>query len=519
MSVRHKQAIILFVPINAAGHINSSVAIADRLRADHGHQTVFLLVGPPPSGAIVSHGHKLVQLEEAAPYEDYDIEDDEDTSKPVDVELKRRQGKTMRKFEGAAKWPQVTARHEHLFKSKPLEIYKNCAQLACKFIHADLIANNDQVGRAIMALDPDLIVSDSYLPHPLVLLQEKSRPWVRLLTSNPISVTRPSARANPAGLVLRPTSRLGTKLERERIRAEEPERWQSMLAEWRRIDRELGSAFSQSYEMVRHFYQTNGCGQRLAADRSSISSPYLNIYMYPEALDYHQDDDLLEYPPGWLRCDSLIGAPRGRPEEEELRRWSGLLESRLRGRRPEPKLVYFSLGSIASGNLKSMTRFMRILAEDREQRLYVVSKGVNGQRYELNEHNMIGADYIPQTLFLKRAQLAIIHGGNNSITECLYYGVPVIVLPTSSDQFDNAQRIEDLGLGRALDVNECTADQLLGAIGDLLADQPLKARLETISKQMQARDELAKVSHVLGRLVEEKRLDENLARKYDIRLE
>lgn len=81
-------------------------------------------------------------------------------------------------------------------------------------------------------------------------------------------------------------------------------------------------------------------------------------------------------------------------------------------------------------------------------------------------------EYLPQVRLLGSATLAVTHGGNNSVTEALGAGVPLLVLPFSTDQFAGAAAIEDAGVGVALDPNAATVDELVAAIRSLRAPDP-----------------------------------------------
>jgi len=95
---------------------------------------------------------------------------------------------------------------------------------------------------------------------------------------------------------------------------------------------------------------------------------------------------------------------------------------------------------------------------------------------------------VPQAELLKRIDLVVSHGGNNTLNETLYHGKPVIVLPVGGEQHDNASRIEFHGLGYRIDMALLSADTLSNAVEGLRKDAELNQRLKTVSNQLMESD-------------------------------
>jgi len=76
--------------------------------------------------------------------------------------------------------------------------------------------------------------------------------------------------------------------------------------------------------------------------------------------------------------------------------------------------------------------------------------------------------YLPQVRLLGGAAAAVTHGGNNSVTEAIGSGVPLVVLPFSTDQFAGAAAVEAAGFGAVLDPNAASVGELADALRRVL---------------------------------------------------
>jgi MGT family glycosyltransferase len=219
------------------------------------------------------------------------------------------------------------------------------------------------------------------------------------------------------------------------------------------------------------------------------TSPDCNLYVYPRELDY---TDARPLDDTWHRIDSSV-----RETDEDY-----VLPAPLADRPEGSGLVYLSLGSLGGADVALMQRLIDVLGTSRHR--VVVSMGPRADELRLAD-NMTGAATVPQTKVIPQVDLVITHGGNNTTTEAMHFGKPMIVLPLFWDQYDNAQRVDELGYGVRLATYAFTDDDLLGAVDRLLGDTDLRARMDGIGADIRARDGLRRGAGIIERTALERR--------------
>jgi MGT family glycosyltransferase len=302
-------------------------------------------------------------------------------------------------------------------------------------------------------LEPDVLVEDNVVGFPA--LPASGRPWVRIVSCNPAELKDPRVPPTFSGYATGDQSG-----------------WDEFREEYDRVHRELWQDFDG-------FMRESGAPP-LPVLEFIHESAYLNLYLYPAEADYERERPLDER---WQRLDSCV-----RATDEE---WPELADFAGDG-----ALVYLSLGSLGSADVELMKRLVATLAETPHR--YVVSKGPQGGEYEL-ANNMRGAEFLPQTTILPRADLVITHGGNNTVTESFHFGKPMIVLPLFWDQYDNAQRVDELGFGVRLDTYGHEPDELRATVDRLLADDGVRGLLAPISQRLQASPGTVRAAELIER--------------------
>ncbi|MCY7413846.1 MAG: glycosyltransferase, partial [Salinibacterium sp.] len=204
----------------------------------------------------------------------------------------------------------------------------------------------------------------------------------------------------------------------------------------------------------------------------------------PSAFNEHGELLLLNYPAelaspergALLPQHQFLGsAVRDEPRDEQVEQWLAASS--------EP-FVYLSFGSFLSVRDDVLARVcsaLRILGV----RAAIATGSADAAALGPLSSEWLVRGFLPQVRLLKEAAAAVTHGGNNSITESMTHGVPLVVLPFSTDQFAAADAIERNGFGFALAPNTASVEELAEAIEFALhLTGEWRARLEALSASL-----------------------------------
>lgn len=143
------------------------------------------------------------------------------------------------------------------------------------------------------------------------------------------------------------------------------------------------------------------------------------------------------------------------------------LERGLRSGGSRPR-IFASLGSFFSARSDLLRKLAVAFREEPVE--LVLATGVTPiEALEPIPPHWTVDQYLPQPALIGRSNLVITHGGNNTITEALTAGVPVLAGPLSTDQFAGAADVERAGLGRVFDPNFDSSSTIADLAHDVLS--------------------------------------------------
>ena len=130
-------------------------------------------------------------------------------------------------------------------------------------------------------------------------------------------------------------------------------------------------------------------------------------------------------------------------------------------------LIVVSLGTLFNHHAGFYRMSLEALAGSDAQVVVAVGRRVDPAALGEPPSNVIVRQFVPQLELLRRACLFVTHGGMNSVSEALYYDVPLVVIPQGADQVWIANRVAQLGVGKVLDRRQVSAGRLRESVAEV----------------------------------------------------
>lgn len=255
---------------------------------------------------------------------------------------------------------------------------------------------------------------------------------------------------------------------------------------------------------------------------SSFAS-YLLSFLESKNLNFDTFNDMMipfETMPQIVLCPRELDINRSYPNENEIhtgpciyksrneRNLSFFNENLLKIRKD--KIIYASMGSQTKEYPEKAERFFNVIiktmkSDSLKDFHLILSLGSDIKLWNLSKppENVEIHNWVPQIEILKMSSIAIIHGGLGSIKECIYYGVPMLIVPMGRDQLDNAERVEHHRIGFSTGFNVISEEHLQTFLIKLFNDNAIREhilKMQSIFHESERQNTTAKLVQNLLRI-------------------
>jgi MGT family glycosyltransferase len=148
----------------------------------------------------------------------------------------------------------------------------------------------------------------------------------------------------------------------------------------------------------------------------------------------------------------------------------------------DKKTVYISLGTVLDNNIAFYKEC--ILALKSSDLRVIVSTGSADVSALDIPHDFIVKDRVDQLAVLEVADCFITHSGMNSVSESLYYGVPMVMYPQHSEELAITNRAVELGAG--IKLKNTNSKGIRDAVLEVLGNPSYRENALKVSETLKA---------------------------------
>jgi UDP-N-acetylglucosamine transferase subunit ALG13 len=151
---------------------------------------------------------------------------------------------------------------------------------------------------------------------------------------------------------------------------------------------------------------------------------------------------------------------------------------------PERPTVYMTLGTVTNTDMAVFRSAVEGLADEPVNLIVTVGRDNDPTAIGQVPPNARIERYIPQSLLLPYCSAVISHAGSGTTLAALSHGLPQLLIPQGADQFVNADRCEQVGVGLRLLPDQVTAAAVTDGVGALLVGDTYGRQARRVQAEM-----------------------------------
>lgn len=164
--------------------------------------------------------------------------------------------------------------------------------------------------------------------------------------------------------------------------------------------------------------------------------------------------------------------------------------------------VVFTLGSAACFNAGDFYKVSAAAAEMLGERAILLVGGMDQDAIRRSSLNVFAAQYVPYSQILPFAKAVVHSGGIGTTGQTLRASRPMVVVPFSHDQPDNAARLRSLGLSETIHVRKYHPQGAARALAKILGDNRYAENALRASRLVRSEDGVKNACDAIVKVME-----------------
>jgi UDP:flavonoid glycosyltransferase YjiC (YdhE family) len=165
-----------------------------------------------------------------------------------------------------------------------------------------------------------------------------------------------------------------------------------------------------------------------------------------------------------------------RSGEERLPAWVSDL--------PPRPVVYATMGTAFNQVAGILAAIVEGLRDEAISLIVTTGRDQDPNSFGPQSPNVHIERYVPQTLLFPYCDVVVTHGGSGTVLTTLDHGLPMVIVPVSADQPDNACRCEQLGVARVIAPDDRSPEAFRNAVRDVLGEPTYRRTAERLRDEM-----------------------------------